>query len=283
MPCGSSTTTATGRAAGGAAAPTFSTAVSHGPRAVIGAAQGGHERRAARISRTTRSRPTTTRAARHRSGRACPNTTTAADVGDVGGCGKPGGGSDGAAAEPAALTLRQTAPDAEPLVVGQRVLEALGLDLAAVQIFLASRVEPPFSGKKASGSVSAHSARSCHDCASASRPMPSRPAMPWSRCPGPCRSPGRPSAGPEPGRRAVPAPVGRPLGRAHVVAQPRHLCHDDASPLALVPVRGPGTIPGSHSVTPRELHACRCLAVNFARCKRLATRAPESQDVRTLV
>src|SRR5699024_1617096 len=31
------------------------------------------------------------------------------------------------------------------------------------QIFLASRVEPPFSGKKASGSVWAQSARSCHD------------------------------------------------------------------------------------------------------------------------
>ena len=31
-----------------------------------------------------------------------------------------------------------------------------------VQIFLASRVEPPFSGKNASGSVCAHSARSCH-------------------------------------------------------------------------------------------------------------------------
>ena len=30
------------------------------------------------------------------------------------------------------------------------------------QTFLASRVEPPFSGKNASGSVWAHSARSCH-------------------------------------------------------------------------------------------------------------------------
>src|ERR1700712_276553 len=42
------------------------------------------------------------------------------------------------------------------------------------QIFLASRVEPPFSGKKASGSVSAHSARSCQPWSSASRP--GRPA-----------------------------------------------------------------------------------------------------------
>ena len=33
-------------------------------------------------------------------------------------------------------------------------------------------------------------------------------------------------------------PVSRPLRRTHVVAQPRHLRHDDASPLALVPVRG---------------------------------------------
>ena len=49
-----------------------------------------------------------------------------------------------------------------------------------VQIFLASRVEPPFSGKNASGSVSAHSARSCQDCTSASRPMLHRPAKPWA-------------------------------------------------------------------------------------------------------
>ena len=40
-------------------------------------------------------------------------------------------GSDGAAAQPATLALGEAAPDAEALVVGQRVLEALGLDLAA--------------------------------------------------------------------------------------------------------------------------------------------------------
>src|SRR4029453_597357 len=39
--------------------------------------------------------------------------------------------SDGAAAQPATLTLGQPAPDAEALVVGERVLEALGLHLAA--------------------------------------------------------------------------------------------------------------------------------------------------------
>src|SRR3954451_7944003 len=37
----------------------------------------------------------------------------------------------------------------------------------------ASRVEPPFSGKKASGSVCEHSARSCHSGASPSRSTPS--------------------------------------------------------------------------------------------------------------
>ncbi len=36
------------------------------------------------------------------------------------------------------------------------------------QIRLASRVEPPFSGKNASGSVCAHSARSCHSLSAAS-------------------------------------------------------------------------------------------------------------------
>ena len=40
------------------------------------------------------------------------------------------GGSD-SAAQPAPLTLRQPAPDAEPLVVRQRVLQALGTHLAA--------------------------------------------------------------------------------------------------------------------------------------------------------
>src|SRR5688572_7619468 len=39
--------------------------------------------------------------------------------------------SDGAATQATALALRQAAPDPEALVVGQRVLEALGLDLAA--------------------------------------------------------------------------------------------------------------------------------------------------------
>src|SRR3954469_14955634 len=41
------------------------------------------------------------------------------------------------------------------------------------QILLASRVDPPFSGKKASGSVCEHSARSCHSGASPSRSTPS--------------------------------------------------------------------------------------------------------------
>src|SRR5947209_5583711 len=35
-----------------------------------------------------------------------------------------------------------------------------------------------------------------------------------------------------------------------------------------------------HSMTPRELHACRCEAVNFARCKRDVTEAPSVTCVR---
>src|SRR3954467_222742 len=42
-----------------------------------------------------------------------------------------GRASDGAPLEPAPLAFGETAPDAEPLVVPERVLEALGSDLAA--------------------------------------------------------------------------------------------------------------------------------------------------------
>src|SRR3954453_23563732 len=45
--------------------------------------------------------------------------------------GQRGPFSGGAATEAAALALGQAAPDAEALVVGQRVLQALGPDLAA--------------------------------------------------------------------------------------------------------------------------------------------------------
>ena len=68
---------------------------------------------------------------------------------------------DGLALEPPALALRQPAPDTEALVVLKGVLQALGPDLAAAADLFASRVEPPFSGKNASGSVCAQSARSC--------------------------------------------------------------------------------------------------------------------------
>src|SRR5437764_3180764 len=40
-------------------------------------------------------------------------------------------GSAGAPLQPSPLTLGQPAPDAEPLVLGQRVLQALGPDVAA--------------------------------------------------------------------------------------------------------------------------------------------------------
>src|SRR4029453_5609170 len=44
----------------------------------------------------------------------------------------PGPGLGGAALEAAALARGQPAPDPEPLVVGQRVFEALGLDRAGL-------------------------------------------------------------------------------------------------------------------------------------------------------
>ena len=79
-----------------------------------------------------------------------------------------GDGLADAALEAAALPLGQAAPDAEPLVVLECVLEALGTHLAAGADALGLRVEPPFSGKKASGSVCEHSARSCQLCSSGS-------------------------------------------------------------------------------------------------------------------
>src|SRR3954452_5896355 len=85
---------------------------------------------AARTSRTTRARPTATRVN-------TPRIRPQPPTGTVGGCGNavrsrmtPGLSSDGAAAQPAPLPLRQPTPDPEALVVGQGVLQALGLDLA---------------------------------------------------------------------------------------------------------------------------------------------------------
>ena len=77
-------------------------------------------------------------------------------------------GSYCATLELAPLALRHAAADTEALVVGEGVLDA--------QTRLASRVEPPFSGKKASGSVCAHRARSCHarGPSSTSSPPPKR-------------------------------------------------------------------------------------------------------------
>ena len=121
------------------------TAVSHGPRAVTGAARSAISGAAARTSRTTRARPTATRVrgAARRPDSHAPNSTTAADgnrrrlwggpaEGSAGPCRTECGvgGSDGAAAQPATLALGQAAPDAEALVVGEGVLQALGLDLA---------------------------------------------------------------------------------------------------------------------------------------------------------
>ena len=74
-----------------------------------------------------------------------------------------------AALEAAALALGQPAPDTEALVLRRAYSRHSPRTSQPVQIFFASRVDPPFSGKKASGSVCAHRARSCQ-LASSGRP-----------------------------------------------------------------------------------------------------------------
>jgi hypothetical protein len=72
------------------------------------------------------------------------------------------------ALRPPTLALRQAAPDPEPLVVVERVIEAVAAHRTGAQMRLASRVDPPFSGKKASGSASRHLASSIQARSSAS-------------------------------------------------------------------------------------------------------------------
>jgi hypothetical protein len=107
-----------------------------------------------------------------------------------------------------------------------------------VQIFFASRVEPPFSGKNASGSVSAHSACSCQDWASAYAHQPGDALTGQTEGVGARAHATQLMAG------ALAEPVRGPVVRTHVVAQPRHLSHDVVSPLALHPVRGRREGPG---------------------------------------
>src|SRR4051812_9528041 len=152
--------------------------------------------------------------------------------------------SGGAAAQATTLTLGQTAPDAEALVVAQRVLEALGLDLAAGADLLGLAGRAALLREERLGVG-----------LGAQRPLLPRLGVGLQTDAQHARDalvaqvltaqlPGGAVAG------AQAEPVSRPLGRAHVIAQPRHLRHDDASPFALVPVRVPRDFPGSlHSMT----------------------------------
>src|SRR4028118_2131403 len=120
---------------------------------------------------------------------------------------------------------REPAPGSEPLVVGERVLPALGLDLApgADLLGLPRRAallgeERLRVGLRAQGAL----------------------------------LPGRDVVGQAHAEHAHQTLVGRagtpagPLRAADVVTQPRDLCHDDASPLAVVRTRGAGSVPGAH-------------------------------------
>ena len=65
------------------------------------------------------------------------------------------------------LTLAHTAPDTETLIMVDGPFQALFTDFNTwAQTLFASLVEPPFSGKNASGSVCEHSALCCQDTSS---------------------------------------------------------------------------------------------------------------------
>src|SRR3954454_13523869 len=221
-----STTPATGRVRGRRAAPSLRTAVSQGPRAVAGTRSSVIRGAAAATSRTTRARPIATRVntpeSHHSRRRDRRRLWSCAHRGAV------GLSSDGAAAQAAALTLGEAAPDAEPLVVGERVLEALGLHLAPGADLLRLTGRAALLGEErlrvglgAEGLL-----------------------LPGLRVglEADAHQPGDPLPGEPEGVSALAGTgaeaVGGPVVRTHVVAQPGNLGHDDASPLALVPVRG---------------------------------------------
>src|SRR4051794_7000504 len=214
---------------------------------------------AARTSRTTRARPTATRMN-------TPRIRPQPPTGTVGGCertpswkqgpswgpsqarGPLEGSSDargrqggrelhGAAAQPAPLPLREAAPDAEALVVGQRVLEALRLDLAPRADLLGLPGRAALLGEEclrvglgAQGALLPGLPVGLQ--ADAQQPDQALARQAVSRAVSHALAGARPQA------------VCRPLRRTDVIAQPRHLGHDDASPLALAPVRDSRDDPG---------------------------------------
>src|SRR3954447_4233512 len=200
---------------------------------------------AARTSRTTRARPTATRMN-------TPRIRPQPPTGTVGGCERTPswkqGPSDarvrqggrelhGAASQPAPLPLREAAPDAEALVVGQRVLQAFRLDLAPGADLLGLPGRAALLGEEclrvglgAQGALLPGLPVGLQ--ADAQQPDQALARQAVSRAVSHALAGARPQA------------VCRPLRRTDVIAQPRPLGHDDASPLALAPVRGSRDDPG---------------------------------------
>jgi activator of HSP90 ATPase len=109
-----------------------------------------------------------------------------------------------------------------------------------VQIFFASRVEPPFSGKKASGSVSAHSARSCQLSSSASTPGRTTSERPTARS------------------TSWPQAAGAALAAAALYSFNHDTSAITLRPLSLVTARVSGWSRNCRRLmTTSELHACR--------------------------
>src|SRR3954447_20733548 len=130
--------------------------------------------------------------------------------------------SHGAAAQTAALTLGDPAPDAEALVVVQRVLEALGLDLAPGADLLRLAGRAALLGEERLGVR-----------LGAQRPLLPRLGV-GLQADAQHAGDALTLQGPRDGVvGAQPDRVSGPVRRADVVAQPRHLRHDAASPLAL--------------------------------------------------
>src|SRR4051812_3139131 len=236
-----STTTATGRPENRWDAPALRTAVSHGPRAVTGARSCAISGPAARTSRTTRARPTATRMntpESHHSPRRRPSGAAGRTRGGAGGSEV----SDRATTQATALALRQPAPDAEPLVVGQRVLEALRLDLAAGADLLGLAGRAALLGEERLG-VGLGAQRLLLPGLGVTLGADAQQAGDALRAEtAGAHAGGRPLA--ETLVRGQPEPVGGPVATADVIAQPRNLGHDVASPLALAPVRGTQDVPG---------------------------------------
>src|SRR3954468_13568562 len=157
-------------------------------------------------------------------------------------------GSDGAAAPPATLTLRQTAPAAGALVVGEGVLQALRLDLAAGADLLRLAGRAALLGEERLGvGLGAEGLLLPRlrvglrtDAQQAGDPL----AQTLARALAPAGS----------------EPVSRPVVRTDVIAQPRHLRHDVASPLAFVPVLGSRDTPGPLSTRRHRRNYTRVVA-----------------------